>query len=78
MANPTNVRKSFTHGEIGLAIALTILALFSLIVAGNVRSETLAARLGARRAGEYLHPTIGAMNVWRHPGPGTEAGAAGR
>jgi len=41
----------------------------SLIVAGNLRSEALAHRLGARREGEYLHPTIGAMNVWRHPGP---------
>ena len=42
----------------------------SLILAGNTRSEALAHRLGARRDGEYLHPTIGAMNVWRHPGPG--------
>lgn len=42
----------------------------SLILAGNLRSEALAARLGARRAGEYLHPSIGAMNIWRHPSPG--------
>ncbi|MCB1338559.1 MAG: GNAT family N-acetyltransferase [Maritimibacter sp.] len=64
--------RGYAYDELGWTTAI------SLIVAGNVRSETLAARLGARRAGEYLHPTIGAMNVWRHPGPGTEAGAAGR
>jgi cytochrome c oxidase cbb3-type subunit 1 len=39
MANPINVRKSFTHGEIGLAIALTVLALFSLVVAGKAHSS---------------------------------------
>ncbi|MCB1494422.1 MAG: cytochrome-c oxidase, cbb3-type subunit I [Bauldia sp.] len=39
MANPTGVRKSFTHGEIGLAIALSVLALFSLIVAGKAHSS---------------------------------------
>ena len=38
MANPTIARKSFTHGEFGLAIALTILALFSLVVAGRAHS----------------------------------------
>jgi len=44
--------------------------LISLITAGNLRSEALAARLGATRTGEYLHPTAGALNIWRHPGPG--------
>jgi RimJ/RimL family protein N-acetyltransferase len=47
----------------------------SLIVAGNTRSEALAARLGAHHEGDYLHPTIGAMNIWRHPGPGQVEGA---
>ena len=42
----------------------------SLILAGNTRSEALAGRLGARLEGEYLHPTVGAMNIWRHPSPG--------
>ncbi|WP_421725233.1 cytochrome-c oxidase, cbb3-type subunit I [Bauldia sp.] len=38
MADPTVTRKSFTHGEIGVAIALTVLSLFSLIVAGKAHS----------------------------------------
>jgi len=38
MADPTITRKSFTHGEFGVAIALTVLALFSLIVAGKAHS----------------------------------------
>ncbi|GKY89342.1 GNAT family N-acetyltransferase [Sinisalibacter aestuarii] len=45
----------------------------SLIMAGNLRSEALALRLGAQRESEFLHPTLGAMNIWRHPGPGAEA-----
>lgn len=40
----------------------------SLIAAGNLRSEALATRLGARFESEYLHPIHGAMNIWRHPG----------
>ncbi|MEP0324803.1 cytochrome-c oxidase, cbb3-type subunit I [Bauldia litoralis] len=38
MANPTIDRKSFTHGEFGVAIALTVLAVFSLVVAGKAHS----------------------------------------
>ena len=38
MADPTITRKSFTHGEFGVAIALTVLALFSLVVAGKAHS----------------------------------------
>ncbi len=39
MAGTPTVRKSMTHGELGLAIALTIFSLFSLIVAGKAHSS---------------------------------------
>ncbi|MCB1486295.1 MAG: cbb3-type cytochrome c oxidase subunit I, partial [Bauldia sp.] len=60
MANPTNVRKSFTHGEIGLAIALTILALFSLIVAGKAHSSAYSfhAMLFALVSGYFVYKII--------------------
>lgn len=50
--------------------ALGWTTLISLIAVGNTRSEALAARLGATLDGEFIHPAIGAMNIWRHPGPG--------
>ncbi len=56
--------RDYAYDRLGWTTAI------SLIMAGNARSETLARRLGATRAGEYLHPIIGAMNVWRHPSPG--------
>lgn len=40
----------------------------SLIRVGNLRSEALARRLGASPDGEHIHPIVGAMNIWRHPG----------
>ncbi len=43
--------------------------LTSLIAVGNSRSEALAQRLGASIDGVFNHPAIGAMNIWRHPGP---------
>lgn len=45
----------------------------SLIDAQNTRSAALAERLGARREGVFHHPSLGAMDVWRHPGPGQAA-----
>jgi ribosomal-protein-alanine N-acetyltransferase len=45
----------------------------SLIDARNARSAALAERLGATREGVFHHPTLGAMDVWRHPGPAEAA-----
>ena len=56
--------RAYAYDTLGWTTAI------SLILAGNTRSEALAGRLGARLEGEYLHPTVGAMNIWRHPGPG--------
>lgn len=35
----------------------------------NARSIALAKRLGATKDTDFVHPTYGPMNVWRHPGP---------
>ncbi len=43
--------------------------LISCAVVGNDRSEALAARMGATYEGDYAHPTIGTLRVWRHLGP---------
>ena len=44
----------------------------SCIKAGNDRSAALARRLGAVCEGDYDHPAIGSVQIWRHPSP-TEA-----
>ncbi len=41
----------------------------SLILEGTPRSFALAQRLGAEFEASYQHPTLGAMQIWRHPGP---------
>ncbi len=41
----------------------------SCSVPTNTRSQALAQRMGATFESEYTHPTIGALNVWRHLGP---------
>jgi ribosomal-protein-alanine N-acetyltransferase len=45
----------------------------SLIDPHNARSAALAERMGATREGVFHHPTLGAMDVWRHPGPAEAA-----
>ncbi len=55
--------RAHAYGALGWTTAI------SLIVAGNTRSQALAARLGARREGEFNHETYGTSQVWRHPGP---------
>lgn len=41
----------------------------SLIAPDNLRSLALARRVGARHEGDYSHPRLGAMQVWRHLSP---------
>lgn len=53
--------------------ALGRTTLVSLIAEGNVRSEALARRLGARPDGAFHHAKYGAMTVWRHPAPASGA-----
>jgi len=38
----------------------------SLTMPQNDRSILLAKRLGAQHEGDFLHPKIGPLNVWRH------------
>lgn len=59
--------RSFAYERLGLT------TLISLIVPGNTRSEALATRLGARFESTFHHPSMGVMNLWRHPGPGVIA-----
>lgn len=39
----------------------------SLIVAGNARSEALAARMGCTPEGEFVHEVYGKSRIFRHP-----------
>jgi RimJ/RimL family protein N-acetyltransferase len=41
----------------------------SLIAPENIRSQSLAQRLGCSRDGSFTHETYGAMQIWRHPAP---------
>jgi ribosomal-protein-alanine N-acetyltransferase len=41
----------------------------SMIVPGNTRSIALAQRMGCTRDPDFIHADMGAMQVWRHPGP---------
>ena len=41
----------------------------SLVAADNTRSLALARRMGATQDGIHHHPTHGALQIWRHPGP---------
>jgi len=45
----------------------------SLIVPGNMRSVSLARRLGCTRDADFEHSRYGRMEVWRHPAAGEEA-----
>ncbi len=60
MADPTITRKSFTHGEFGVAIALTVLALFSLVVAGKAHSTAYSfhALLFAAASAYFVYKII--------------------
>lgn len=41
----------------------------SCIIPDNTRSIALAKRMGATFEGDFTHPEIGPMNIWRHIGP---------
>lgn len=43
--------------------------LISLIVEGNTRSVALAKRLGCTQEPDFVHPSYGPLQVWRHPCP---------
>jgi len=49
------------------AIRLGLGPLVSMIDPANTRSQALAVRLGAVREADYLHPTFGTVQIWRHP-----------
>ncbi len=51
------------YGILGWSTAI------SIVRPENARSIALAMRMGARREAEFDHPTLGALPVWRHPGP---------
>ncbi|KMW60521.1 Protein export cytoplasm protein SecA ATPase RNA helicase [Candidatus Rhodobacter oscarellae] len=42
----------------------------SMVMPGNTRSSKLAERIGCTRDPDYVHEDMGAMECWRHPGPG--------
>jgi RimJ/RimL family protein N-acetyltransferase len=54
--------REFAYSTLGWTTAI------SLILEGNPRSFALAHRLGAKFEASYQHPTLGAMQIWRHPG----------
>lgn len=59
--------RAFAYETLGWTTAI------SLIIDGNDRSIALAERLGATREEDFTHPTLGAMQIWRHPAPGALA-----
>ena len=55
--------RAFAYDTLGWTTAI------SMITDGNDRSSKLAERMGCVREADYVHPEIGAMQVWRHPAP---------
>ncbi|ATX65696.1 GNAT family N-acetyltransferase [Roseinatronobacter bogoriensis] len=41
----------------------------SLIAPDNLRSQTLAQRLGCQQERDFFHPHFGTLQIWRHPAP---------
>ncbi|CTQ56229.1 hypothetical protein LP7551_04788 [Roseibium album] len=54
--------REFAYCKLGWTTAI------SLIQEDNTRSFALARRLGARIEAHFQHPSLGAMQIWRHPG----------
>ncbi len=57
--------REFAYSKLGWTTAI------SLILEDNHRSFKLARRLGAESEASFQHPALGAMQIWRHPGPKT-------
>jgi len=55
--------RAYAYGTLGWTTAI------SCIFPDNPRSIALAKRLGATRDGALDHPTLGQLDIWRHPGP---------
>jgi RimJ/RimL family protein N-acetyltransferase len=55
--------RAYAYARLGWTTAI------SLIAVNNIRSQSLALRLGCRLESEYAHETHGEMQIWRHPAP---------
>ena len=55
--------RAHAHGPLGWTTAI------STIHPENARSIALVERMGARRDGDFHHPKVGTVGIWRHPGP---------
>lgn len=55
--------RAYAYDTLGWTTAI------SCIDTANARSVALGQRLGAVYEGDFDHPTLGAMNIWRHPAP---------
>lgn len=57
------VARNYAFDTLGWTTAI------SMIDPSNLRSITLADKMGAVFDYDYQHPVLGAMKVWRHPKP---------
>jgi RimJ/RimL family protein N-acetyltransferase len=55
--------RAHAYGALGWTTAI------STIRPENARSIALAGRMGAVRDGDFDHPKVGTVGIWRHPGP---------
>ena len=56
--------RRYAYEELGMS------TLVSLTMPQNEKSIALAKRLGATYEGDFSHPEIGPLNIWRHSPPG--------
>lgn len=55
--------RKYAYDVVGLNTAI------SFVMPENTRSMSLAKRMGASPDGDYHHPDLGPLNIWRHPAP---------
>jgi len=55
--------RDYAYGTLGWTTVI------SLILPENTRSIALARRLGCAHDGDFVHPELGRMQIWRHPAP---------